>query len=113
MNVSAASLSKHVLQSCEALREEPIPWADRKLSPENLKALLLARLPIEPTGHQVEQLFHQLRLEHPNRHGDRIQATARAARTWWVPTKPYWLISAFVDEEDRVTSFNVQYLSGI
>ena len=39
------TVSTQALQARERLLEEPIPWKDRKLSAENLKALLLARLP--------------------------------------------------------------------
>jgi len=111
---TAANVSTGALQEREMLLGEPIPWSDRHLSPENLKALLLARLPVQPTGPDVEQLFERLGLEHPGRQGGLIQATVRAPRQpWWLPTRPYWLLSAFVDSDERVIEFKVQYLSGI
>lgn len=113
MNASAASLPAAVLQSRDALLGEAIPWRDRELTPENLKALLLARLPAAPTGRDVEQLFERVGVEHASRHGDLVQGRKPAGRVWIVPSRPYWLISAFVDGDDRVTSFKVQYLSAI
>jgi hypothetical protein len=111
---AVASLSAGALQARERLLEEPIPWMDRKLSAENLKALLLARLPTQPTGRDVEQLFSQLGLSNAGRQGDLIDVMVPAARDpWWLPTRPYWLLSAFVNSEDQVTSFKVQYLSGL
>ena len=87
---------------------------DRQLSAENLKALLLARLPAQPTGRDVEQLFGHLGLKTAGRQGDLIDARVPAARDpWWLPTRPYWLLSAFVDGDDHVTAFKVQYLSGL
>jgi len=52
-------------------------------------------------------------VEHASRHGDLVQGRKPAGRVWIVPSRPYWLISAFVDGDDRVTSFKVQYLSAI
>ena len=108
------TVSTQALQARERLLEEPIPWKDRKLSAENLKALLLARLPAQPTGRDVEQLFVELGLSNTGRAHDLIDARVPAARDpWWFPTRPYWLLSAFVDSDERVIEFKVQYLSGI
>jgi hypothetical protein len=112
MQAPAASSFPIPLQSRDALMTEPIPWTDRQLTSENLKALLLARLPDRATGRDIETLFQQLDLRNANRQGDRIQAQVRARPRYW-PTPAYWLVTALVDGDDRVVSFEVQYLSGM
>ncbi len=110
MIAEAARVTSPVRQSREALFAEAIPWTDRRLGPENLKTLLLARLPAAPTGVDVESLFRQLGLEDAGRQGDMVQAQVRA-RPWYWPTPAVWTITALVDADDQVVSFSVQYRS--
>jgi hypothetical protein len=110
--IEGARLISPVRQSREALHDEPIPWRDRQLSSENLKTLLLARLPAAPSGHDVEMLFQELQLEEFGRHGDMVQALVRA-RPWYWPLRGYWSITALVDTDDHIISFSVQYHSGL
>jgi hypothetical protein len=108
----AARLNSPVKQSRAALLAEPIPWRDRQLGPENLKTLLLARLPENPSGKDVEALFRELQLKDAGRQGDMVQAQVRA-RPWYWPTRAVWTVTALVDGNDDVVSFSVQYRSGI
>jgi len=56
----AVTASSGGLQSREMLLDEAILWLDQHLRPVNLKVLLLARLPAQPTGGDVEDLVKQL-----------------------------------------------------
>ena len=62
MQAEATSAFSPVPQSSAALRAAPIPWTDRRLGPENLKTLLLARLPAEPNGQDLLALFDRLKV---------------------------------------------------
>ena len=112
MQAEAASAFSQVPQSTAALVAAPIPWTDRHLGPENLKTLLLVRLPGEPNGQNSIALFEHLMVRSV-RQGDMIQArvTARGRSSL---TPAFWSITALVDpESDRLTSLSVQYRSNL
>ena len=112
MQAEAASAFSPVPQSSAALLAAPIPWTDRHLGPENLKTLLLARLPAEPNGQDLLALFERLRVRSV-RQGDMIQGRV-SARGRFSLTPAFWSITALVDPEtDRLTSLSVQYRSNI
>lgn len=112
MMAEASQEMSSVRQSRAALLAEPIPWKDRQLTSENLKTLLLARLPETPTARDVETLFGQLGLTNAGRQGDMVQALV-PARPWYWPLRGFWSITALVNADDRVVSFRVQGHSGL
>jgi hypothetical protein len=112
MQAEAASVFSPVPQSPEALLAAPIPWTDRHLGAENLKTLLLARLPVEPTGRDLLSLFEHLGVRSV-RQSDMIQGRV-SARGRFSLTPAFWSITALIDPEtDRLTSLSVQYRSNI
>jgi hypothetical protein len=112
MQAEAASVFSPVQQSREALLAAPIPWTDRQLGSENLKTLLLARLPARPTGQDVVALFEHLGVAWA-RQSDMLQGRV-SARGRFRLSPAFWSITARVDPEtDRVTTFSVQYRSNI
>ena len=112
MQAEAASVFSPVQQSREALLAAPIPWTDRQLGAENLKTLLLARLPDRPTGQHVVALFKHLGVAWV-RQGEMIQGRV-SARGRFTLSPAFWSITALVDPQtDRVTSFSVQYRSNL
>jgi hypothetical protein len=112
MQNEAASVFSPVHQSREALLAAPIPWRDRQLGAENLKTLLLARLPPQPTGQDVVALFEHLGVASV-RQGEMIQGRV-SARGRFTPSPAFWSITTLVDPQtDRVTTFSVQHRSNI
>jgi hypothetical protein len=111
MQAEAASAFSPMPQSSAALLAAPIPWTDR-LGPENLKTLLLARLPAEPNGQDLLALFDRLKVRSV-RQGDMIQGRV-SARGRFSLTPAFWSITALADPKtDRLTSLSVQYRSNI
>jgi len=112
MQAEAASAFSSVPQSPAALLAAPIPWTDRHLGPENLKTLLLARLPAEPKGQDLLALFNHLNVRSVGQ-GKMIQGRV-SARGRFSLTPAFWSITARVDPQtDRLTSLSVQYRSNI
>jgi hypothetical protein len=112
VQAEATSVFSPVPQSSDALRAAPIPWTDRQLGAENLKTLLLARLPAEPTGQDLLALFERLGLR-SLRQADMIQSRV-SARGRLSLTPAFWSLTALVDPEtDAIRSLSVQYRSNI
>ena len=112
MQAEAASAFSPVRQSTAALLAAPIPWTDRHLGPENLKTLLLARLPAEPNGQDLLALFDRLKVRSV-RQGDMIQGRV-PARGRFSLTPAFWSITARMDPQtDRLTSLSIHYWSNI
>jgi hypothetical protein len=88
-------LPNAVPQSSAALLAAPIPCTDRHLGPENLKTLLLARLPAEPNGQDLLALFDRLKVRSV-RQGDMIQGRV-PARGRFSLTPAFWSITERVD----------------
>jgi hypothetical protein len=82
------------------------------LGPKPLKTLLLARIPVNPTGQDLLTLFERLGLRSV-RQGDMIQGRVSARERFSV-TPAFWSLTALVHPESgRICSLSVQYRSNI
>lgn len=88
-----------------------LPWRSR-ISAEQMKAFILARLPANAMGSDVERIFTRIGLEpHRSRGLGFVQVkVAGGSRFLIVPT--WWLVTAAVDREtDKVTDLEILHLS--
>jgi hypothetical protein len=97
----------------EVLAKEPLPWTS-DIGSEHMRTLILARLPADATGRDVENLFTEMGLR-VRRSPDLHLVQARVpggSRLLVLPTR--WLVTASVDpESDRVLDVEVQHLSQV